>query len=71
MPLRSLGEGVPLAISVVSIGDQMDVALLGCPDAAPPVGELAGHLERALQELVEGNGVQASSARRRSAIAAA
>jgi diacylglycerol O-acyltransferase len=47
-----IAQGVPLAVSVVSIGDRLDMALLGCPDTAPPVGELVGHFEAALDELI-------------------
>lgn len=46
-------DGVPLDITVVSYGDRMDVALVGCPDADPDVAELADHMEAALEELVD------------------
>jgi len=48
-----LAPGVPLDITVVSYGEQMDVALSGCPDAAPDVRELVAHMEAALEELVD------------------
>ena len=50
--LGPLLDGVPLDVSVVSYGDRMDVAIVGCPDVEPDVRELSGHMEAALEELV-------------------
>lgn len=48
-----LAPGAPLDITVVSYGDRMDVALVGCPDTDPAVTQVARDLERALEELVD------------------
>jgi WS/DGAT/MGAT family acyltransferase len=48
-----LAEGVPLDVTVASYGDRMHVALVGCPDAGPDVGELASHMDQALGALIE------------------
>jgi WS/DGAT/MGAT family acyltransferase len=47
-----LAPDVPLDITIVSFGDRVGVALTGCPDTDPDVGELVGEVEHALGELV-------------------
>jgi WS/DGAT/MGAT family acyltransferase len=47
-----LAEGAPIDITVVSYGDRMDVAVVGCPDTDPAVPDLTRHMESALEELV-------------------
>jgi diacylglycerol O-acyltransferase / wax synthase len=52
-PVGPLVEGVPLNITAVGRGDDVEIGMLSCPDLLPDLDDLAARLPDALDELLE------------------